>query len=253
MEIKLALGECSGSFDMEKAVCNHGLFMMSPNVWIPSTKSLRRPLRLADLNRSVLVTISHPPNQSFLVIQVDASLSPPLLMKQLYCWKRTLDMAKALCNLQREIALDNGKARCKRKRSTKKRRSSKPSECIANFPTWKELVRWARVDAQCLEERCNIGYRAAPILRLALMFANGKLDEDEITKLEQSSDPTAFQSLIPSDTETIRHLKQVHGKGNCSNNTIARDVEEIYGQYDPFQCLAYWMELVEEYESNLGN
>ncbi|XP_039062807.1 uncharacterized protein LOC120207422 [Hibiscus syriacus] len=188
-------------------------------------------------------------------------------------------MAKALCNLQRDITLDNGKARCKRKRSTKKRRSSKPSECIANFPTWKELVRWARVDAQCLEERCNIGYRAAPILRLALMFANGKLDEDEITKLEQSSDPTAFQSLyqkllgikgfgpfvcsnilmcagfyqrIPSDTETIRHLKQVHGKGNCSNNTNARDVEEIYGQYDPFQCLAYWMELVEEYESKSG-
>ncbi|KAE8677970.1 Cation efflux family protein isoform 1 [Hibiscus syriacus] len=342
MELKLALGECSGSFDMEKAVCNHGLFMMSPNVWIPSTKSLRRPLRLADSNRSVLVTISHPPNQSFLVIQADASLSSSAdeaailkkvgrmlriskkeerdvrefqtmhsLAKErgfgrifrspsffedavkslLLCncgWKRTLDMAKALCNLQREIALDNGKARSKRKRSTKKCRSS---ECIANFPTWKELVCWARVDAQYLEERCNIGYRAAPILRLVLMFANGKLDEDEITKLEQSSDPTAFQSLyqkllgikgfgpfvcsnilmcagfyqrIPSDTETIRHLKQVHGKGNCSNNTIAKDVEEIYGNMIHFNVwptgdettllcsYKFRMELVEEYESKSG-
>ena len=45
---------------------------------------------------------------------------------------------------------------------------------------------------------------------------------------------------IPSDSETIRHLKEVHGKGKCSKRTIEKDVEEIYGKYTPFQCIAYW-------------
>ncbi|KAK8590551.1 hypothetical protein V6N13_057444 [Hibiscus sabdariffa] len=332
MELKLALGECLGSFDMEKAVCNHGLFMMSPNVWIPSTKSLRRPLRLADSCHSVSVTISHPPDHPFLVIQVQDSLSSAdeaAILEQvgrmlrissrdercvrefqtmhssakekgfgrifrspsffedavkslLLCncgWKRTLDMARALCELQPEIALVNGNANLKRKRSKQKPSSSKSSECIQNFPSWKELVAWTRINATHLEKRCNLGYRAASILQLATMFAQGKLVEDDITNIEQSSDPTAFETLyqnlleikgfgpfvcsnimmcvgfyrrIPSDTETVRHLRQVYGKENCSIYTIAKDTVEIYGKYNPFQCLAYWMELVEEYESKSG-
>lgn len=49
------LGECK--FDLEKAVCNHGFFMMAPNCWIPSSKTLQRPLRLADPSKSVKVSI----------------------------------------------------------------------------------------------------------------------------------------------------------------------------------------------------
>ncbi|GMI95170.1 hypothetical protein HRI_003186300 [Hibiscus trionum] len=332
MELKLALGECSSSFDMEKAVCNHGFFMMSPNIWIPSTRSLRRPLRLADSRRSVSVTISHPPDYPFLVIQVQDSLSSAdeaAILEQvgrmlrisskderyvrefqtmhssakekgfgrifrspsffedavkslLLCncgWKRTLDMARALCELQPEIALDNENGHLKRKRSKRKPSSSNSSESIQNFPSWKEMVSWPWVNAAYLEKRCNLGYRAASILQLATMFAQGKLEEDEITKTEQSFDPTISESLyqklleikgfgpficsnimmcvgfyqrIPSDTETIRHLKQVYGKENCSKNTIAKDIVEIYEKYNPFQCLVYWMELIEEYESKSG-
>ncbi|KAJ0254168.1 hypothetical protein HA466_0107090 [Hirschfeldia incana] len=54
---------------MEKAVCNHGFFMMAPNVWDPKYKSLTRPLTLSN-SSSASVTISHPPTRSFLVIQV---------------------------------------------------------------------------------------------------------------------------------------------------------------------------------------
>ncbi|KAK8530670.1 hypothetical protein V6N12_013175 [Hibiscus sabdariffa] len=185
----------------------------------------------------------------------------------------------ALCELQPEIALVNGSAHLKRKRSKQKPSSSNSSECIQNFPSWKELVAWTRVNATYLEKRCNLGYRAASILQLATMFAQGKLVEDNITKIEQSSDPTAFETLyqnlleikgfgpfvcsnimmcvgfyqrIPSDTETVRHLKQVYGKENCSIYTIAKDIVEVYGKYNPYQCLAYWMELVEEYESKSG-
>ncbi|CAN6929471.1 unnamed protein product, partial [Brassica oleracea] len=54
---------------MAKAVCNHGFFMMAPNVWDPKSKSLTRPLTLSN-SYSVSVTISHPRTLSFLVIQV---------------------------------------------------------------------------------------------------------------------------------------------------------------------------------------
>ncbi|KAF2594704.1 hypothetical protein F2Q70_00043685 [Brassica cretica] len=54
---------------MAKAVCNHGFFMMAPNVWDSKSKSLTRPLTLSN-SYSVSVTISHPRTLSFLVIQV---------------------------------------------------------------------------------------------------------------------------------------------------------------------------------------
>ncbi|KAG4969354.1 hypothetical protein JHK84_035452 [Glycine max] len=61
---------CKSSFNLEKTVCNHGFFMMAPNKWISSTKSLQRPLRLADQCSSVIVTISHLPESANIQIYV---------------------------------------------------------------------------------------------------------------------------------------------------------------------------------------
>lgn len=51
------------SFRLEKAVCSHGLFMMSPNQWDPLSLTFSRPLHLS-LNHhsstSVVVRISQP-------------------------------------------------------------------------------------------------------------------------------------------------------------------------------------------------
>jgi len=58
------------TFNFEKAICNHGFFMMAPNKWISSTKSLQRPLRLMDQCKSVMVTISHPSGQPNIHIYV---------------------------------------------------------------------------------------------------------------------------------------------------------------------------------------
>ncbi|KAK7816099.1 hypothetical protein CFP56_000743 [Quercus suber] len=68
--LHLPLGECIRTFNLEDAVCNHGFFMIAPNSWIPSTKTLQRPLRLANSATSVMVSISHPPNNSSILIQV---------------------------------------------------------------------------------------------------------------------------------------------------------------------------------------
>lgn len=54
------------TFDLEKAVCSHGLFMMAPNRWDTRSKTLERPLRLSenlnddDHEQSVLVRITQP-------------------------------------------------------------------------------------------------------------------------------------------------------------------------------------------------
>lgn len=60
--IELPIRELVGAnFNLENAVCSHGLFMMAPNKWDRHSKTLERPLRLGDDNSpSVNVQISHP-------------------------------------------------------------------------------------------------------------------------------------------------------------------------------------------------
>lgn len=66
----LPLEECMSTFNLENAVCNHGFFMMAPNLWIPSFKTLQRPLRLSDPTTSCTVSISHPLHHTSLQVLV---------------------------------------------------------------------------------------------------------------------------------------------------------------------------------------
>ncbi|GLU24739.1 hypothetical protein SLE2022_406370 [Rubroshorea leprosula] len=313
MSLRLPLGKCFSSFNMEEAVCNHGFFMMSPNVWIPSTKSLTRPLRLSNSIDSATVTISHPPNFPFLLIKVDQNLSSPdqqsileqvarmLRISQkderhvrefhevhasaknrgfgrifrspsifedaiksiLLCnctWDRTLHMARTLCQLQAKLT-------CKTKKRGKRKRSEPR---MGNFPNAKEL---ARLDEGFLKRHCNLGYRANYVIELARNVNSGKLrleEFEEATCHEQvfrqmmkinGFGPFAcsnvlmcirFYQKVPADTETVRHLKKVHDREGCRKGTVEKDVEQIYGNYAPYQCLAYWLELLEDYENQFG-
>ncbi|KAG8099197.1 hypothetical protein GUJ93_ZPchr0013g37218 [Zizania palustris] len=69
-------------FDLEAAVCSHGLFMMAPNRWDPASRALLRPLRLAsDLAASLVVRVSrHParPSDALLVSVLGADALSPL-------------------------------------------------------------------------------------------------------------------------------------------------------------------------------
>ncbi|KAL5570626.1 hypothetical protein UlMin_027201 [Ulmus minor] len=339
----LGLEESELSFNLEKAVCNHGFFMMPPNRWNSSDKTLQRPLRLSDGQASLTVSISHPPNLRYLLIHLQNHPSSPLssqdhntILEQvrrmlriterderdvrefhkvcpqakekgfgrvfrspslfedavksiLLCnctWTRTLQMAQALCDLQLELTKDNKTSDRKRKRG-KNRKPSKGGKCkkddseltcskIGNFPTSKEL---ASIDEIFLENNCPIlGYRAKYILKLAKHVENGKVRLDEIEKLaaaEKASIEQVYRKLmnidgfgsfvsanvlmcirhyqrIPADTETIRHLQQVHGRKECNKKNIQQEAQEIYEKYAPFQCLAYWMELLDYYENKFG-
>ncbi|KAJ4969095.1 hypothetical protein NE237_015796 [Protea cynaroides] len=357
MEMYLPLGESASSFNLAKAVCNHGFFMMAPNLWIPSTKTLERPLRLSDA-MSVIVRVSHPRKHDSLRVLVlgTNSLSPQdqqvllvktltyaqvarmlriskederklrefhkihsrakkkgfgsvfrspslfedLVKSMLLCncrWKRTLDMAKALCDLQ--LALNGGSDHQKGKQSISKmigrrepKRKNVTNEAIdinneqqqmvsytnslerrrqyGNFPSSKEL---ANLDEEELERKnCYLGYRAFYILELAKRIETGEIklenhNEDDYDKLIRklkcikgvgsfTCDNVlmclGFYERVPIDTETVRHLQEFHGRKDCTIRTAKKYISKIYGKYAPFQCLAYWLELLEFYEKKFG-
>ncbi|KAB1220787.1 hypothetical protein CJ030_MR3G027886 [Morella rubra] len=354
--LQLQLEECVRTFNMEKAVCNHGFFMMAPNAWIPSTKTLQRPLRLANSAVSVLVSISHPASgtANYILIQVhdtdkvspqdekaileqvarmlriserdernlrefqnlhpeakekgfgrcfrSPSLFEDAIKSLLLCnctWTRTLDMAKALCELQWELAnglipdkCENLARQYSRKRGLKRkqatRKQSKVKKCerncsdnsqlplkgkdcrpLGNFPSSKEV---AMLNEYFLENHCNLGYRARYIVKLAKQVESGKLklkefDDDHSATCEELYEkltkikgfgPFAcanvmmcmgYYQLVPVDTETVRHLRQVHGR---KKETVHEDVKDVYDKHAPFQSLAYWFELLEHYERKFG-
>ncbi|XVF86442.1 hypothetical protein PTKIN_Ptkin18bG0040600 [Pterospermum kingtungense] len=375
--VELPLGQAAEAFDLEKAVCSHGLFMLAPNQWDPISRTLSRPLRLLDPFSpfTVMVRISHPPTSSTLHLhvygthslslqhrhslfnQVQRMLrlseteeskvkefrrivealhgkeatecfrsfsgrvfrSPTLFEDMVKCillcncqFSRTLIMAKALCELQFEfqhqfssikVAEDNfipetpaGKELKRKPRVSKVSMPfaeaktdhsesdfqptleiKEPHACkhIGAFPSPEEL---ANLDANFLAKRCNLGYRAGRILKLAQGIVQGNIQpmllEDNCKEKSLSSYNKlaeqlrqidgfgpftcanvlmcmGFYHVIPTDSETIRHLKQVHSK-RSTIKTVGRDIEVIYAKYAPFQFLAYWAELWHFYEQRFG-
>ncbi|GLJ12147.1 hypothetical protein SUGI_0185440 [Cryptomeria japonica] len=144
-----------------------------------------------------------------------------------------------------------------------------------DFPTPKEL---ASFDEAFLAKRCCLGYRAKRILHLATDICNGTIDlnslessdgspllkfselEEFFLKLKGFGPFTSsnvlmcmgYFEIVPADSETVRHLKKVHSRFQCTIGTVAKEVEEVYARYSPFQFLAYWCEMWDCYEEKFG-
>lgn len=157
---------------------------------------------------------------------------------------------------------------------------------IGDFPSPEEL---AHLDADYLAKRCKLGYRAQRIISLAKSIVEGKLEikkledlckgytlssydklDEELSRLSGFGPFTranvlmcmGFYHKIPADSETIRHLKQVHftdrymifrnkyandfkillqfHRRSCAVQSVQKDIDAIYGKYAPYQFLAYW-------------
>ncbi|XP_047961663.1 uncharacterized protein LOC125206450 [Salvia hispanica] len=149
------------------------------------------------------------------------------------------------------------------------------SSAVGNFPSPREL---SRLDENFLAKRCGLGYRAGRVIKLAqgvvegriqlreLECEGGTLSLSEYDKLAEKLREIdgfgpftcanvlmcmGFYHVIPADSETMRHLKQVHAKSS-SAKTIQQDLENIYGKYAPFQFLAFWSEIWDFYEERFG-
>ncbi|KAK5794222.1 hypothetical protein PVK06_035436 [Gossypium arboreum] len=75
------LGEATEGFELEKAICSHGLFMLASNHWDPISRSFSRSLHLTSPPLTVTVRISQPPTSFsptlYLCVYSVSSLSPP--------------------------------------------------------------------------------------------------------------------------------------------------------------------------------
>jgi len=156
--------------------------------------------------------------------------------------------------------------------------------CIGDFPTPEEL---ADLDEDLLAKRCSLGYRAKRIVMLARGIVEGKVSLQKLEEMCKISVPAAeevstiestyerlnielsaisgfgpftranvlmcmgFNHTIPADTETIRHLKQIH-KRQSTISSVHHELDKIYGKYSTFQFLAYWFELWGFYNKQFG-
>lgn len=146
---------------------------------------------------------------------------------------------------------------------------------MGDFPSAKEI---ARFDEKYLAKRCCLGYRAGRILKLAQAVDEGRI---QLSKLEEICSEASltncnkvdvilkeingfgpftrgnvlmcmgFYNVVPTDSETIRHLKQVHATATTIG-AVKEVVEKIYGHYEPYQFLACWSELWSFYEGWFG-
>ncbi|XP_008385650.2 uncharacterized protein [Malus domestica] len=235
---------------------------MAPNRWVPSSKTLERPLRLADSTTCVTVSIQHPPNHTSLLIQVYDHIhnlsfaDKDAILQQV---RRMLRISKKDERAIREYHEVHPEAK------------EKGCGRVFRSPTlFEDLVKCILL---CNTNTSVLGYRANTILKLAKIM---RLDDelgfqeslnigfnDMFQKLKEIKGFGSFSCAnalmcmgyyhkVPTDTETIRHLQQVHGRKDCDKTSAGKDAEEIYDKYAPFQCLAYLSELLDSYEGKFG-
>ncbi|PQQ14789.1 uncharacterized protein Pyn_06162 [Prunus yedoensis var. nudiflora] len=287
---------------------------MAPNRWIPSSKTLQRPLRLADSTTCVTVSILHPPNRTSLLVRVHdvqnisytdqrailnqvarmlriserdemavteyqkvhqeakekgfgrVFRSPTLFEDLVKClllcnctWSNTLKMARALCELQFELSNNKASARS----GPCKVINQMDGRILGNFPTSKELAGFD--ENTLINDHKVLGYRAKLILKLARDVERGTI---RLHEFEKALDDTSFNQdqvfrrlmkikgfgsyACANALMCIGYYQHVHGRKNCDKKTARKYVAEIYDKYAPYQCLAYWSELLDFYESKFG-
>ncbi|XP_038709604.1 uncharacterized protein LOC120004348 isoform X2 [Tripterygium wilfordii] len=136
-------------------------------------------------------------------------------------------------------------------------------EGIGNFPSAREL---ASLDESFLAERCNLGYRAGRVLNLARGIFDGRIKLKQLEEVGGRANLSAYDKLaeqlreidgfgpftcanvlmclgyyhvIPTDSETVRHLKQVHSR-KSTIQTVQKDVEAIYGKAEVWHFYEQW-------------
>ena len=136
------------------------------------------------------------------------------------------------------------------------------------FPTPHRL---ARVSADELKRIARVGYRAAFIHRLARDVASGEVDLDDLARFDGSSDALyrrlrrihgvgdyaaghlcmllGHYDRLAIDTEMMRFLKTRHPRRRFT----PAQIRKTYDLWHPYQFLAYWFELWQDYIQQHGD
>ncbi|KAI3763424.1 hypothetical protein L1987_53883 [Smallanthus sonchifolius] len=265
--------EVSSTFELEKAVCNHGFFMMAPNRWIPSTKTLVRPLRLPDNNKSVTVSISQscPTFISVSILDNPLIISTSPILDQV---KRMLrlsekeeeavkefhrlhadaankgfgrlfrnpslfeDIVKTclLCACRFKDSLEMAERLC---RLNPKRKRGRRKEGDLNFPTAHQVSKMDRSKMKKI-----LGYRCDVVLDLAKDVTSGKINLDHLEHRYSNGD------------DLYQHLRKIKGIGDFVSSNILMCLGFYHRLPVDSETIRHikqvTFELVEYYESKVG-
>ena len=279
-------------FDLSRAVCSYGYFLLAPNQWDPVGQRLHRPLRGKD-GRVINTRIDQPSDEKVRIrcntpvgrgdaVLVRQQVSRMLrLNEDLSRWHKlhrearrarfdrlfrspTLfeDIVKTItgCNVTWPNTMRMNQLLCQH-------------VGFGAFPTPEQL---AKIRTDTLKRRCKVGYRAERIVQLARRVVRSQLDLEEFEDVTKTTDeiydvlleihgigPYAAANLcqllgrydrLAIDTETYRHFRQVHGLDHSGNpKSLHPRIEAHYARYAPYQFLAYWFELWGAYQDRYGN
>lgn len=277
-------------FDLARAVCSYGYFILAPNRWEPATRALHRPLR-GKRERLIHATITQNSRQIRIACNKRLDRDEQASVKRQVTrmlrvdedfrgWRKVHPQAKRgrFARLFRSPTLFEDIVKtitsCNVSWPNTRRMNTLLCEQVGKggFPTPRQLARMKPGD---LKARCKVGYRAERIVRLAQCVHDGDLDlawfehpgrtGDEVYHalldihgIGPFAAANVCQTLghydrIAIDTETYRHYCDTNGIDRPDNPKELHDaIEAHYERYAPYQFLAYWFDLWGDYEKFVG-
>lgn len=279
-------------FELFKAVCSYGHFMLAPGHWERDRQQYHRVLR--DTNDRIVRTRAAQSGKGKpLVIHCDRTLPrvDQQAIKQQYVRMLRVDDDVAPWYRLHKVASRRGFGRLYRGPNLFEDIVKTITNCNVTwtntltmnkmlvehvghggFPTPDQLADFGE---QRLKDKCKVGYRAGRIIELARGVADGSIDLDWYEQPGRTSDevydqlqtlhgigPYAAANIamllghydrLAIDTETYRHYCKTYNVKRPKNPLkLHKQIEAHYGQYAPYPFLAYWFELWRDYEARFG-
>ncbi len=286
-ELRLAV---PADFDLVRAVCSYGYFLLAPNRWEPAAARLVRPLWVGG-DRPVTVTVRQ--GGGGLRARCDRRLTRAEQARVRAAVGRMLRLNESMAGwyARHAEARRAGFGRLFRSPTLFEDMVKTITTCNVAWPNtirmnallcerigggaFPTAERLAGQRPSVLKRRCKVGYRAERIVRLAREVASGRLDLAWFEDPRRSSDEV-FEALrrihgigdyaaanlcqvlghydrLAIDSETFRHFRDVHGVAvNGDEPAARRRIAAHYRRYAPYDFLAYWYELWVGYEHHAG-
>ena len=279
-------------FELFKAVCSYGHFLLAPSQWDRDKQQLHRVLRdtrgrivrtrIAQSNKGGPIAIhcdrallredqGHIKDQVSRMLRVDEDVSP---------WYRLHRAAKRRgfsrlfrgADLFEDIVKTITSCNVSWPNTVNMNRLLVEHVGHGGFPSPAQVADFGE---QRLKDRCKVGYRAGRIAKLGRDVADGALDLDWFEHADRTSDEVhdallmlhgigpyaaanicmllGFYDRLAIDTETYRHYCKTYDvKRPRDPSKLHKRIEKHYGQYAPYAFLAYWFELWRGYEKRFG-
>lgn len=283
-------------FDLHRAVCSYGYFILAPNHWDIDKHVLHRPLHTPA--GRLVHTVIRQRRDGKLVIHCDRDV-PRKHHEHLRAriarmfrfdedfrrWRRVHPQAKRrrFDRMFRSPTLFEDMVKTITSCNVTWRNTIVMNKMMVQhvghggFPSPEQLADFGE---QRLRDSCKVGYRADRLVRLARGVADGTLDLAAFEDPRRTSDeiyerflsihglgPYAAANLchlvgrydkLAIDTETYRHfclhykVKRPKADDAPGLKRLHKKIEKHYGRFAPYQFLAYWFELWEDYQSRYG-